>query len=51
MTTDLISAIADAVAAKPQPKSPRKLHDLKAASEYRPHHPTAFVQIQSNPMR
>jgi excisionase family DNA binding protein len=34
MTTDLISAIADAVAAKLQPKSPRKLYDLKAASEY-----------------
>jgi excisionase family DNA binding protein len=34
MTTDIISAIADAVAAKIQPGSPRKLYDLKAAGEY-----------------
>ena len=34
MTTDLISAIADAVAAKLEPKAPRKLYDLKAAGEY-----------------
>jgi hypothetical protein len=31
MTTDLIAALAEAVAAKLQPKSPRKLYDLKAA--------------------
>ena len=29
MQNDLIIAIADAVAAKLQPKSPRKLYDLK----------------------
>jgi excisionase family DNA binding protein len=34
MTTDLISAIADAVAAKLRATSPRKLYDLKAAGEY-----------------
>jgi hypothetical protein len=34
MTTDLIAALAEAVAAKLQPKSPRKLYDLKAASVY-----------------
>jgi excisionase family DNA binding protein len=34
MQNDLIIAIADAVAAKLQPKSPRKLYDLKAASDY-----------------
>jgi excisionase family DNA binding protein len=34
MNTDLITALAEAVAAKLQPKSPRKLYDLKAASEY-----------------
>ena len=34
MTTDLIAALADAVAAKLQPKSPTKLYDLNAASVY-----------------
>jgi excisionase family DNA binding protein len=34
MTTDIISAVAEAVAAKLEPKSSRKLYDLKAASEY-----------------
>ena len=34
MTTDLISAIAEAVVAKLEPKASRKLYDLKAASEY-----------------
>jgi excisionase family DNA binding protein len=35
MTSDLISAIAEAVVAKIEPKSPaRKLYDLKAAAEY-----------------
>lgn len=34
MTTDFVSAIADAVAAKLEPKSARKLYDLKAAGEY-----------------
>lgn len=34
MTTDIISAIAEAVAAKLEPKSARKLYDLKAASDY-----------------
>ena len=34
VTTDLIAALAEAVAAKLQPKSPRKLYDLKAASVY-----------------
>jgi excisionase family DNA binding protein len=34
VSTDLIAALAEAVAAKLQPKSPRKLYDLKAASEY-----------------
>jgi excisionase family DNA binding protein len=34
LTTDLIAALAEAVAAKLQPKSPRKLYDLKAASVY-----------------
>jgi excisionase family DNA binding protein len=34
MTADLISAIADAVLAKLEPKSQRKLYDLKAASQY-----------------
>jgi hypothetical protein len=34
LSTDLIAALAEAVAAKLQPKSPRKLYDLKAASVY-----------------
>jgi excisionase family DNA binding protein len=34
MTTDIISAIAEAVAAKLEPKSARKLYDLKAAGDY-----------------
>jgi excisionase family DNA binding protein len=34
VSTDLIAALAEAVAARIQPKSPRKLYDLKAASEY-----------------
>ena len=35
MTSDLISAIAEAVVAKLEPKAPaRKLYDLKAAAQY-----------------
>ncbi len=34
VSTDLIAALAEAVAARIQPKFPRKLYDLKAASEY-----------------
>lgn len=34
MTTDFITAIADAVASKLRPSSARKLYDLKAAGEY-----------------
>lgn len=32
--SDLIAAIAEAVAARLQPKAPRKLYDLNAAGEY-----------------
>jgi hypothetical protein len=34
MNSDLVAAIGEAIAAKLQPKPPRKLFDLKAASDY-----------------